>query len=278
MSGITSVLLAGVGGQGTILAGNIVAAAALRAGHDVKQSEVHGMAQRGGIVVSQIRFGHRVDSPLIERGTADAVVGFEWSEAVRAAPALRPGATLIADVHRTLPPAGCLDRRSWTPGYPDLDPSGLAGIDLRLADAAGIATEAGQPKAANTVLLGMLSRLLPLPQAAWRAAIEAQAPPRALEANLRCFAAGRRAAPPAVAARPWPASDGPRFRLATRPGWCKGCDICIRLCPERCLTLDGALRVAVLDEDACTGCRLCELLCPDFAIEVAPRPPVAAGA
>jgi indolepyruvate ferredoxin oxidoreductase beta subunit len=105
-----SVLLVGVGGQGVVLASAIVADVALRAGYDVKQSEVHGMSQRGGVVSSHLRFGPRVHSPLIEPGQADAVVALEWNEGLRALPSLRKGSPLIINLHRVVPPGACRDR------------------------------------------------------------------------------------------------------------------------------------------------------------------------
>ena len=105
-----SVLLVGVGGQGVVLASAIVADAALRSGHDVKQSEVHGMSQRGGMVSSHLRYGPAVASPLIEAGQADVVVAMEWNEGLRALPYLRPGRPLIVNLHRVVPPSACRER------------------------------------------------------------------------------------------------------------------------------------------------------------------------
>ncbi len=121
-----SVLLTGVGGQGVVLASAIVADAALRAGYDVKQSEVHGMSQRGGIVSSHLRFGPQVFSPLIEVGRADVVVALEWNEGLRALPYLRPGAPLILNLQRVVPPGACQDRLGGHWGYPPLT------VDLRV--------------------------------------------------------------------------------------------------------------------------------------------------
>lgn len=274
-----SILLTGVGGQGVVLASHIAAAALHGSGYDVKQSEVHGMSQRGGVVSSHLRYGAAVASPLIEPGTADAVLAFEWSEAVRALPYLRPGGVLMADVRRLLPPAACLDRRSWLARYPDLDPARLApaGVAVRLLDATEIAARLGERRAANSVLLGVLSTLLEVPLEAWRAALSEGVRKRSLEANLAAFAAGRGSLPDEIAAEPaWPTEPRGEALLEIHRDWCKGCDICIRFCPERCLRLDEERKVALTDPAACTGCRLCELLCPDFAIAVTTR--VAVGA
>ncbi len=261
------ILLAGVGGQGVVLAGHVAAGALLRSGFDVKQSEVHGMSQRGGVVSSHLRFGERVESPLIAPGEADIVLGFELAEALRFSPYIKTGGKVLADPRRIVPPVACLDRRAWTSPYP----SAQAGLDgVTLVDATAIAREAGSEKAAGSVLLGIASRLLNLPSDPWEESIRVTVPSRTVPANLGAFAAGRalplRQAP--VFVDPPPLAQTMRHRLEIEPAWCKGCNICVRFCPERCLALDGALKVVVTDSTACTGCRLCEMLCPDFAIAV----------
>lgn len=269
-------LLVGVGGQGVILASNIVASVLLRAGHDVKKSEVHGMAQRGGVVYSHIRFGPAVASPLVERGGAEVLLAFEWAESLRWLRYLDPGGMLVAGVDRIVPPIACTDRRTWASGYPPVDGSWLSERvgDLRLVDARAVASRLGNPKAANSVLLGVLSGALAVPVSAWHHAIREGVPPRTVEVNLEAFRAGREMPFPASYPRgEEPAGPAPRVPPDIRitPQWCKGCDICVRFCPQGCLALDAQGKVTVVDEDACTGCRLCELLCPDFAIAVAPR-------
>ena len=288
-----SILLVGVGGQGVVLASALVADTALRAGADVKQSEVHGMSQRGGIVSSHLRFGPRVASPLIEVGRADAVVALEWNEGLRALPYLRPGAPLIVNLQRTVPPGACQDRLAGRWGYPPLALDLLARQvgDVRACDATAIAREVGSPKAANSVLLGVLSTLLPFPEWAWREALEAGAPRGTFPANEAAFRAGRALRYPeatfaqAAAAAASPNGDHqtpartrpPRLEIIER--WCKGsrCEICVRMCPERILAINGADKVAVLRPEACTACRVCELLCPDFAIVVHDEGAPAAG-
>lgn len=268
MTGATrGVLLAGVGGQGVILASHIAAEALLRCGFDVKQSEVHGMSQRGGVVTSHLRFGERVASPLIAPGEADLVIAFEWAEALRWSAHRRPQGMLVSDRRRVRPPVACLDRRGWESAYP-ADGSALG--DALVVDATAIARGAGNEKAAGSVLLGIASALLELPEQPWQESIAATVPPRTQAANLAAFAAGRTLHFSAVElTAPAPSSPPPvRHRLEIETTWCKGCDICVRLCPERCLTLDATLKVTVVDPDACTGCRLCEMLCPDFAINV----------
>lgn len=276
-------LLVGVGGQGVIRASDVAASALIAGGLEVKQSEVHGMAQRGGVVFSHLRFGPAVASPLLSLGSADAVVAFEWAEALRWLPYLRPDGTLVASVQRIVPPASCSDRRTWAFAYPSAGGGAIACRvgDLRLVDAAGVARSLGNSKAAGSVLLGIVSTLLDVPEEAWEDAITARVPPRTAEANLKAFRAGRMAdfpLPPAPA--PQQARPGPAPRPASAVGitlaWCKGCDICVRFCPEQCLGLgdvDGELKAVLSRPGACTGCRLCELLCPEFAIEIIPGSP-----
>jgi len=278
-----SVLLVGVGGQGVVLASAIVADAALRSGHDVKQSEVHGMSQRGGMVSSHLRYGPAVASPLIEAGQADVVVAMEWNEGLRALPYLRPGCPLVVNLHRVVPPGACRERLSGRFGYPPLAVDALAREvgDVRACDAMAIARRVGSPKALNSVLIGVLATLLPFPEPAWREALQANVPRGSFPANEKAFEAGRALRYPeetwAQAANAAPAPNGNEgyargvpARLTITEAWCKGraCDICARACPERCLAIDARDRVAVVRPDACTGCRLCELLCPDFAIAV----------
>lgn len=254
------------------MASGVVAAALLGGGYEVKQSEVHGMAQRGGIVFSHLRFGPTVASPLLWPGSADAVVAFEWGEALRWIPYLRPGGTLVASVERMVPPASCSDRRTWRLGYPAVDEGAVAAwtSDVRLVDARAVASSLGNARAANSVLLGILSTLLEVPGEAWEAAVTAGVPPRTVDVNLRAFRAGRAAnLPPAGTwSPPEPPGVRPAPSIEITSAWCKGCDVCVRFCPERCLALDEELKVVAPHPESCTGCGLCELLCPDFAIEI----------
>ncbi len=275
-------LLAGVGGQGVVLASMIVADALLRAGHDVKQSEVHGMAQRGGSVFSHIRWGSNVDSPLVPLESAEVLAAFEWAEALRWVPYVQEGGAVVADIRTIVPPGACSDRRSWSTRYPDVDAQvfDCRHLKTRLIDATATATELGNVRAANSVILGSLAAFLDIDLLHWEAAIEGLVPRGTEEVNLAAFQAGREVAD---ARLPRPASapegfSGPH-EIDIRHEWCKGCDICSRVCPEYCLELDVDGKLAVVNAKACTGCRLCELLCPDFAIEIHPPPaPVVLGA
>lgn len=276
-----SVLVVGVGGQGVVLSSAVTADAARRSGFDVKQSEVHGMSQRGGVVSSHLRFGPLVHSPLIAAGEADIVVALEWNEGARALPALRPGGTLIVNLERIPPPSAFLDRQGGAVAYPAVAPDTLRQTvpDVRACDATSIAAAAGNARAASGVLLGVLSPLLPFPAGAWDDAIAANVPHTALDANRAAFAAGQALRfPPAPAptrTRRPPSTPMPERRsvgsIEIVDAWCKGedCAICVRACPEYVLGFEPDARpVRIVRPDACTACKLCEILCPDFAITI----------
>lgn len=286
MNDTSSVLIVGVGGQGVILAGTVLASVCLSQGLVVKKSDVHGMAQRGGVVYSHVRFGPAVSSPMIEEGTADALVALEWAEALRWVSYLRSGGAAIVDAVQIVPPVACADRRGWTSSYPAPDPHRLrdAGCDVYLADARSLAKSAGVAKAANIVLLGALSTRLPFPPSAWEDAIRRSVPSGSADANMKAFHLGQDVRPmsemPAVSPvsrRPRDARDAVRFAVDVIDAWCKGCDICVRVCPEDCLRLNDAGIVRLVDPGTCTGCRLCEWLCPDFAISITPAEVAARG-
>jgi indolepyruvate ferredoxin oxidoreductase, beta subunit len=285
---VGSLLLVGVGGQGVVLASAIIADAILSTGLEVKQSEVHGMAQRGGSVFSHLRFGPTVNSPLVPLGTADVLAGFEWAEALRWLSYLKPDGALVADMQTIVPPGSLRDRHGWSRPYPLVDPEMLRSFasDLRLMDALSLAEGLGNRKAANSVIVGAVAELIDVPDADWEGAIRRRVPSRTVDVNLAAFEAGRSLAPTAPAGFATTAETATirvnptRVRTADEPAadievlesWCKACDICRRVCPERCLDLDPSEQyVVVTDATACTACRLCEMLCPDFAIIVHPR-------
>ena len=186
---ITNILLAGVGGQGILLASEILAEACMLAGFDVKKSEIHGMSQRGGSVVSHVRFGEKVFSPVVPEGEGDILFGFELLETYRYLDLLRPGARVIANDFRIQPPAVLLGKEL----YPDDLPERISSrfIDFTLIDGLKIATETGNPRVANTVLLGAVARHLVINDAVWQQAIGKMVPAKALEMNLHAFQAGR---------------------------------------------------------------------------------------
>ncbi len=272
--GSRGLLLAGVGGQGVILASMIIADALMRAGYDVKQSEVHGMAQRGGSVFSHIRWGPNVKSPLVEKGSAEVLAAFEWAEAIRWVEYVRDGGAVVADTRTIVPPGACNDTRSWSTNYPAFDANIFSDrrLKTRLIDASATASDLGNARAANSVILGSVAAFLDVDDTHWEAAISTLVPKGTEEVNLAAFRAGR-VVPMARLPRvpPPPKGFAGPHEIDIRHDWCKGCDICSRVCPEYCLavSIDGEL--IITNAQACTGCRLCEMLCPDFAIRI--RPP-----
>ena len=269
-----SLILAGVGGQGVLLASNVVAQVCLDAGLDVKKSEVHGMSQRGGTVVSHIRFGAAVHSVTVEPHAADWVVAFEWAEGLRCLGLLRPGGTAFISRERWVPPSALADRRGGHVAYP-LEESALDQVVP--VDTFAIAAEAAAAKAAvaQTVMLGILSRQLEFPAEGWTAAIERWVPAKSVSDNLLAFERGRlwevRAArhiPAAALAPALAAPVAPASVVTIEPSWCKGCEICVAVCPERCLVMDAHDIAVFAFPERCTGCRLCSWLCPDLAIDI----------
>ena len=184
-----NIMIAGVGGQGTLLASKLLGSLPIGQGYDVKVSEVHGMAQRGGSVVTYVRYGERVASPIIDRGEADILVAFELLEAARWAEYLRPEGVLIANTQQILP----MPVITGAAVYPeDLAERLREGCGRAvLVDALAPAEEAGSAKAVNVVLMGILSTVLGIPEAAWMAALERQLKPALVEMNKKAFYIGR---------------------------------------------------------------------------------------
>lgn len=186
---VTNILLVGVGGQGTLLASEILSETFMLAGFDVKKSEIHGMSQRGGSVVSHVRFGREVFSPTVPEGEGDVLFGFELLETYRALPLMRAGAKVVVNDYRISPPAVLLGQEVYPEGIAEKIHSSFP--DFLLVDGLAMATMAGNPKAANTVLLGAVSTRLSIDEKHWLAALEKMVPARALEVNLRAFQMGR---------------------------------------------------------------------------------------
>ncbi|MBN1257715.1 MAG: indolepyruvate oxidoreductase subunit beta [Planctomycetes bacterium] len=186
---VTNIVLAGVGGQGILLASEIIAQAAIIAGHEVKTNEVHGMAQRGGSVIAQIRYGKEVHSPLVAMGSADVLVGLEKIEGLRYHSYLKPeGVAIISSqtiVPVTVSTGGAV--------YPEDAEARLRQVFPRLVylDAAKLAQEAGNLKTANVAIIGAVSKALDLPTEAWNAAMEKCVKPQYFEVNLRAYELGR---------------------------------------------------------------------------------------
>ncbi len=187
-------MLAGVGGQGTILASNVLAEVALVAGFDVKKSEVHGMAQRGGSVNTHVRWdAEKVHSPLVGRGEADLLLVFEQAEALRCAEFLRPGGVAVVNQY-TIEPITVTSGGAHYPTETELRAVFAALTEcFYLVPGTAIAQELGNARAANVVLLGALSTFLDLPQATWLQVIEERVPPRYVELNRQAFLRGRQA-------------------------------------------------------------------------------------
>jgi len=275
---VTNVLIVGVGGQGVIMVSKVLALLCQSAGFEVKQSEVHGMAKRGGSVFSHVRFGKKVHSPTIPAGEADVLVALEWAEGLRWLDQLNPDTgTFISDTHKIIPPFACRNRSSnQAPVYSRTTPMDLLDkvAEGYALDAAGMARDLGNERAANTILLGILSTAFEFDENEWIRIISKFVPDHSVEINRQAFLKGREwintATVPEI-----DTLDEVKFpaqvhvnELEIIPQWCKGCDICVRMCPQHCLELNEAQTVIVPRPDDCTGCRICEWLCPDFAIKL----------
>ncbi len=187
----TDFIVVGVGGQGTLLASDVIAQVGLGAGLEAKKSEVHGMAQRGGSVISHVRWGERVFSPLIGKGEADFLLAFEKLEALRHVDWLKPGGVALVN-DQAIPPVAV---SSGGAEYPS-DERFLAAFKavterVYLVPSIKVAQEVGSARVNNVVMLGALSALLDVDEAVWRAAIEERVPQKYLEMNLRAFERGR---------------------------------------------------------------------------------------
>ena len=279
----TNVLIVGVGGQGVITVSKILAQLCLHNKLNVKQSEIHGMAKRGGAVFSHVRFGSEVYSPTIPLGQADILLALEWAEGLRWLPYLNAhSGTFISDTQQIIPPFSYRNRKRGATSnyvYKTVEEVRRHVPNTFAVNATGMATELGNSRAANTVLLGMLSTALDFPAADWQGIIAHAVPPKTVEVNRQAFLLGRewiqsdehkeeRLQVEVAAPAPAPVVDDVDIDLEIVEAWCKGCDICVKMCPERCLVLNSEEIVELAEPDACTGCRLCEWLCPDFAITV----------
>ena len=182
----TTVLLCGVGGQGTILAADLLARAALAAGLDVKVSEIHGMAQRGGSVTTTVRFGESVESMIADLGDSDFVVSFETTEALRNLPYLNEGGKMLVS-DETITPMTVLTGAQKMPEKPQAT---LAEQGALLIPAVQIATDAGTAKASNVALLGALSVFLGFDESIWEDVISQRVPPKTIQTNLTAFHQG----------------------------------------------------------------------------------------
>lgn len=186
---VKNIRLAGVGGQGILVASGVLCDALLASGFDVKKSEVHGMAQRGGTVNSDVRFGEKVYSPIIPQGEVDILLAFEEMEALRYLPSLRPGGTVIVSNQKILPSAVASGKAEY-PGNIHEKLRERAGT-VASTNVLGLAEEAGSRRSANICLLGMLSNYLGVEVSVWEAVITEKFRNKGLEANLKAFHMGR---------------------------------------------------------------------------------------
>lgn len=184
-----SIMLAGVGGQGTILASKLLSMGLAQAGYDVKMSEIHGMSQRGGDVSSQVRYGKQVFSPVIEKGGADLLVAFEEMEAMRSLPYLKPNGKAVINKYNINPMpvvSGVVD-------YPEgLSEEIAKKVDTTVVDAAGKALEMGNAKVMNVILLGATVEMMGLNEVDWNAIIKENVKAQFVDLNLKAFEEGRK--------------------------------------------------------------------------------------
>ena len=186
-----NVMIVGVGGQGSLLASKLLGRLLLNRGYDIKVSEVHGMSQRGGSVVTYVRFGDKVYSPIIDKGEADYIISFELLEAARWTEYLKPGGKIITNTQKINPMPVIIGAAEYPEGLVEKMQS--AGIDVDALDALTLAEQAGSSKAVNLVLMGRLSKYFDFTQEQWLAAIEASVPPKFLEMNKKAFSLGANA-------------------------------------------------------------------------------------
>jgi len=177
----------GVGGQGTLLASRILGNTVINEGYDVKVSEVHGMSQRGGSVVTYVKYGEKVYSPIIDEGEADIILAFEMLEAYRALPYLKKGGTIIANSQNIDPMPVIIGAAD----YPeDIENKIAAKADIKVVDALSLAKEAGNIKAVNVVLIGIMAKSTDIEYDKWVETIKTTVPAKFLEVNLKAFELG----------------------------------------------------------------------------------------
>ncbi|SEA49747.1 indolepyruvate ferredoxin oxidoreductase beta subunit [Desulfuromusa kysingii] len=188
MNKVTNILLAGVGGQGILLASEIISEVMLMAGLDVKKNEVHGMSQRGGSVVSHVRYGEKVYSSIIPEGEVDILFSFEMLETCRYLPLMRPSGKVIVNDWKIAPPSVALGQQA----YPENIVANMRQqfADTTLVNGLVLALEAGNAKTVNTVLLGALSNVLEFDRDLWLTALRKMIPERLLAVNLKAFDLG----------------------------------------------------------------------------------------
>ena len=191
MSETKNVMIVGVGGQGSLLASKLLGKLLLDAGYDVKVSEVHGMSQRGGSVVTYVRYGEKVYSPVIDKGEADYIVSFELLEAARWLPYLKKDGQIVTNIQQIDPMPVITGAQE----YPEnlVEKMKATGAKVDALDCLALAEQAGSSKAVNIVLMGRLSHYFNMPEEAWQKAMEAMVPAKFLEMNKKAFELGKNA-------------------------------------------------------------------------------------
>ena len=186
---VKNIMIVGVGGQGSLLASKLLGHLLLTRGYDVKVSEVHGMSQRGGSVVTYVRYGDKVYSPVIDKGEADLIVSFEKLEAARWIEYLREGGVIVTNTQETDP----MPVITGAAAYPEslIEKMRAKGANVDAIDALSLAVQAGSSKAVNLVLMGRLSKYFDFGDDAWQEAIEACVPAKFLELNKKAFELGK---------------------------------------------------------------------------------------
>ena len=186
-----NVMIVGVGGQGSLLASRVLGRLLIDAGMDVKVSEVHGMSQRGGSVVTYVRYGDKVYSPIVDRGEADFIVSFELLEAARNLPYLKKDGQIVTNIQKIDP----MPVITGAAQYPEdlVEKMKKKGVKVDAMDCLSLAKEAGSIKAVNMVLMGRLSHYFGQPEEAWMKALEATVPEKFIELNKKAFDLGRNA-------------------------------------------------------------------------------------
>ncbi len=182
-----NVMIVGVGGQGTLLASRVLGNTVINEGYDVKVSEVHGMSQRGGSVVTYVKYGDKVYSPIIDEGEADVILAFELLEAYRALPYLKKGGKLIVNAQQ-IDPMPVITGAATYPA--DIAEKLSAAVDTTVVEAVSLAEQAGNIKAVNVVLMGVLAKTSEIPYENWVNTIKSTVPPKFLEVNLKAFDLG----------------------------------------------------------------------------------------
>lgn len=186
-----SIMIVGVGGQGSLLASRLIGNVLLSQGYDVKVSEVHGMSQRGGSVVTYVKYGDEVCSPVVTKGEADIIISFEQLESARWLPYLKKGGHLVTSTQQIDP----MPVITGAAVYPEniIEKIKAQGVDVIAVDALGLAEQAGTSKASNVVLMGVVSKKMDFSEDVWQAAIEQCVPAKFLELNKKAFELGREA-------------------------------------------------------------------------------------